>query len=52
MQGLEAAAHALYGVPELTVWEPGVVNTRHPVLKWERFHPAALTWPESSDASL
>ena len=36
MQGVEAAAHVLTGSPELTVWDPGFVNTRHPVLGWDR----------------
>jgi protoporphyrinogen oxidase len=37
MQGVEAAAHLLLGSPELTVWDPGFVNTRHPVIGWDRF---------------
>jgi protoporphyrinogen oxidase len=37
MQGMEAAAHLLHGSAELTVWQPGVVNERHPVLGWNRF---------------
>ena len=37
MQGYEAAAHALFGFPEITLWEPSVVNTRHPALGWDRF---------------
>ena len=36
MQGLEAAGHVLHGSPELTVWDPQLVNTRHPVLGWDR----------------
>jgi protoporphyrinogen oxidase len=37
MQGYEAAAHLLYGSPELTLWEPSLVNTPHPVLGWNRW---------------
>ena len=37
MQGVEAAAHLLFGTPELTVWEPNLVNTPHRVLGWDRF---------------
>lgn len=37
MQGFEAAAHVLFGTPELTVWDPGLVNTRHPILGWNRW---------------
>lgn len=32
MQGAEAAAHLLRGIPELTVWHPDVANAPHPVL--------------------
>ena len=37
MQGYEVASHLLYGSPELTVWDPDFVNTRHPVVGWSRF---------------
>jgi protoporphyrinogen oxidase len=37
MQGMEVAAHLLHGSAELTVWQPNVVNERHPVLGWDRF---------------
>jgi len=37
MQGVEAAAHILYGAPELTVWQPDMVNQPHPILGWDRF---------------
>lgn len=37
MQGYEAAAHLLHGSPELTVWEPYLVNTPHPVFGWDRY---------------
>ncbi len=37
MQGYEVAGRLLFGNPELTVWDPGFVNTPHPVLGWERF---------------
>ena len=37
MQGYEVASRLLFGSPELTVWEPGLVNTPHPVLGWDRF---------------
>ena len=36
MQGVEAAAHIMCGAPELTLWEPNLVNTKHPVLGWRR----------------
>jgi protoporphyrinogen oxidase len=36
MQGVEAAGHLLHGSPELTVWDPALVNTPHPVLGWDR----------------
>jgi protoporphyrinogen oxidase len=36
MQGYEAAAHVIHGSPELTVWDPGFVNTPHRVLGWDR----------------
>jgi protoporphyrinogen oxidase len=37
MQGYEAAAHILFGCPELTVWDAGFVNARHRVLGWDRW---------------
>ena len=36
MQGFEAAAHLLFGSPELTVWEPALVNSPHSVLGYNR----------------
>lgn len=50
MQGYEAAAHVLFGCPELTVWDPGFVNTRHRVLGWNRWKlpmPLQATVPAS-----
>lgn len=35
-QGYEAAARALTGCGELTVWNPAIVNQRHPTLGWGR----------------
>ena len=37
MQGFEAAGHILHGAPELTVWDPALVNIPHPVLGWNRY---------------
>jgi protoporphyrinogen oxidase len=37
MQGVEAVGHLLHGSPELTVWNPHLVNQPHPVLGWNRF---------------
>ena len=37
MQGVEAAAHILFGCPELTIWHPELVNRPHAVLGWGRF---------------
>jgi hypothetical protein len=39
MQGFEAAAHVLFGAPELTVWHPHLANTFHPVRGWDH-----LSW--------
>jgi protoporphyrinogen oxidase len=36
MQGVEVVQHLLHGSPELTVWEPGLVNRPHPALGWDR----------------
>lgn len=36
MQGYEAVSHLLYGSPELTVWNPALVNSPDPVLGWDR----------------
>lgn len=38
MQGVEAANHLLYGVPELTVWYPSIINQPHPVLGWKLYY--------------
>ena len=49
MQGYEAAAHLLFGCPELTVWDPGFVNTRHRVLGWDRWKlPLPLSLPDAA----
>jgi len=37
MQGVEVVGHLLHGSPELTVWNPHLVNQPHPVLGWNRF---------------
>ncbi len=37
MQGFEAANHVLYGMPEVTVWHPAVINRPHPVLGWDLY---------------
>jgi protoporphyrinogen oxidase len=42
MQGYEAVNRVVHNSPELTLWEPSVVNTRHMVLGWSRIpdpHP-------------
>lgn len=36
MQGREAILNMAFGSPELTLWEPNVVNRKHPVLGWGR----------------
>ncbi len=36
MQGVEVVQHLLHGAPELTVWEPALVNRPHPALGWDR----------------
>jgi protoporphyrinogen oxidase len=36
MQGFEAAGWLLCGSPEITIWDPSLVNKRHPVLGWDR----------------
>ena len=47
MQGFEAAAHILFGAPELTVWHPGLVNTPHPALGWDRWQVPSFAPPFS-----
>jgi hypothetical protein len=36
MQGVEVVQHLLHGSPELTLWEPALVNRPHPALGWDR----------------
>jgi hypothetical protein len=45
MQGVEAADHALFGAPELTLWHPDLVNTgKHRDQRTRQF--AAVSQPE------